>query len=58
MGLEQFKNRNVGEQNYVMLDLGQSPETGMDQFRQIVKTTYNREHFGEVWVTFSVMNMA
>jgi len=29
MGLEQFKNRNVGAQNYTSVDVGQTPEKGM-----------------------------
>ncbi len=55
MGLEQFKNRNVGQQNYVMLDLGHTPETGMGKFKQVVKRTVKPELFVGLWVTFREM---
>ncbi len=45
MSLEQFKNRNVGVQNYTNLELGRSPETGMEQFTQVVKRTFKGELF-------------
>ena len=40
MGLEQFKNRNVGTQNYTAVDVGKTPETGLDQFKQVVERTF------------------
>ena len=55
MGLEQFKNRNVGTQNYTMLDLGAGPETGMEKFTQIVKRTFKGELFVGLWVTLREM---
>ena len=45
MSLEQFKNRNVGVQNYTALDLGKSPETSMEKFSQVVKRTFKGELF-------------
>jgi NADH-quinone oxidoreductase subunit I len=55
MGLEQFKNRNVGQQEYVLLDAGQTPKTGMDQFRQVVRRTFKGELFVGLWVTMREM---
>jgi NADH-quinone oxidoreductase subunit I len=58
MGLEQFKNRNVGIQNYKMLDLGESPKTGMAQFSQVVSRTLKGELFVGLWVTLREMGNA
>jgi NADH-quinone oxidoreductase subunit I len=55
MGLEQFKNRNVGTQNYTLLDLGESPQTPMAQFKQVVVRTFNNDLFVGLGVTFSRM---
>ncbi|SFV65194.1 NADH-ubiquinone oxidoreductase chain I [hydrothermal vent metagenome] len=58
MGLEQFKNRNVGTQNYVKLDLAHSPNTGWGQFKQVVARTFKPELFVGLWVTFREMGNA
>ncbi len=55
MSLEKFKNRNVGTQNYVTLDLDHSPTTGMGQFKQVVARTFKPELFVGLWVTFREM---
>jgi len=58
MGLEQFKNRNVGTQNYTKLNVGVTPATGMDQFKQVVKRTFKGELFVGLWVTLREMGKA
>jgi len=55
MSLEQFKNRNVGTQNYTNLDLGHSPKGGWCQFKQVVKRTFKGELFVGLWVTMKAM---
>jgi len=55
MSLEQFKNRNVGTQDYKLLDLGQTPTTGMDKFYQVVKRTFKGELFVGLGVTMREM---
>jgi len=55
MSLEQFKDRNVGEQNYVMLDLGKEPETGWERFKQVAKRSIKLELFTGLKVTFREM---
>jgi len=55
MSLEQFKNRNVGEQEYVMLDLGSSPDSNSDRFKQVVSRTFKGELFVGLWVTLREM---
>ena len=55
MGLEQFKNRNVGRQNYMKIDVGEAPEKGMDGFKQVVNRTFKGELFVGLWVTLRDM---
>jgi NADH-quinone oxidoreductase subunit I len=55
MSLEKFKNRNVGTQNYKMLDLDHTPITGWGQFKQVVSRTFKPELFVGLWVTFREM---
>ncbi len=55
MSLEQFKNRNVGMQNYTTLDLGQSPQTWMEQFTQVIKRSLKGELFVGLGVVMKAM---
>jgi len=55
MSLEQFKDRNVGIQNYITLDVGKKPEGAMCQFKQVVKRTLKGELFVGLWVTLRSM---
>ena len=55
MGLEQFKNRNVGTQNYTAVDVGKTPEKGFGQFKQVVERTFKLELFVGLWVTLREM---
>jgi len=55
MGLEQFKNRNVGTQNYKTLDVGTTPSSPMEKFSQVMKRTVKGELFVGLWVTMREM---
>jgi len=55
MSLEQFKNRNVGTQNYRMLDIGKTPESGWDRFKQVFVRAIKGELFIGLAVTFGIM---
>jgi len=55
MGLEQFKNRNVGTQNYKVLDLEMPPITAMEKFKQVVSRTFKPELFAGLGVTLREM---
>ena len=58
MSLEEFKDRNVGEQSYKMLDLEHTPETGLGKFGQVVERTVKGELFVGLWVTLREMKNA
>jgi len=55
MSLEQFKNRNIGTQNYRMLDLDPTPVSGWEKFRQVVRRTFSLELLVGLKVTFREM---
>jgi len=58
MSLEQFKNRNVGSQPYVTLNVGKSPQGGWCKFKQVVKRTFSGELFVGLWVVMRTMLQA
>ena len=55
MSLEQFKNRNVGVQNYTTLDVGVSPTTNKAKFIQFINRAVQGELFVGLWVTGKAM---
>jgi NADH-quinone oxidoreductase subunit I len=55
MGLEQFKNRNVGTQNYTMLDLEHTPTSGWGKFKRVIRRALKGELFVGLWVTMRAM---
>jgi NADH-quinone oxidoreductase subunit I len=55
MSLEQFKNRNVGTQNYMTVDAGTSPVTAMGKFTQVATRAVKGELFVGLWVTMKAM---
>ena len=58
MGLEQFKNRDVGTQNYKMLDIDGTPAGGFCRFKRVVARTFKPELFVGLWVTLREMGKA
>ena len=58
MSLEEFKDRNVGVQNYKMLDLETNPTTPMESFKQVAKRSVKLELFTGLKVTFKAMYKA
>jgi len=54
MSLDQFKNRNVGMQNYTTLDVGVSPTTNKEQFVQFISRVFKGELFVGLGVTGNV----
>ncbi|MBL0721765.1 MAG: NADH-quinone oxidoreductase subunit NuoI [Sulfurovum sp.] len=58
MSLEEFKDRNIGEQSYTMLDLEHTPKTGLGKFGQVAERTVKGELFVGLWVTLREMKNA
>ncbi len=55
MSLDTFKNRNVGSQNYVPVEIEDYPTTGWDKFKQVVKRSFGKELFIGLWVVLREM---
>jgi len=55
MSLDQFKNRNVGVQNYTTLDVGVSPATNKAKFTQFISRAVKGELFVGLGVTAKAM---
>ena len=55
MGLEKFKDRNIGTQNYKKLDLTHPPKSGWERFKQVTSRTFQPELFVGLWVTLREM---
>ena len=55
MSIEQFKNRNVGEQNYRFLELEPTPTTNWGKFKRFLRRTFKLELLVGLKVTFREM---
>jgi NADH-quinone oxidoreductase subunit I len=55
MSLDEFKSRDVGTQNYRMLELDREPTEPMDRFRQVAERSVKLELFTGLKVTFKAM---
>ncbi len=55
MSLEKFKDRNIGQQNYKMLDLEPTPVTNWGKFKRTVNRSFKLELFVGLGVTFGIM---
>jgi NADH-quinone oxidoreductase subunit I len=55
LDLEKLKDRNVGVQNYKMLDLEKDPENAKEKFSRVVKRGVRLELFTGLKVTFNAM---
>ena len=55
MSIENFKDRNVGKQNYRMLNLEPTPKTGWDKFKRVLKRSVKLELLVGLKVTFREM---
>jgi NADH-quinone oxidoreductase subunit I len=58
MSFKELKERNVGTQEYKMVDIEEYPETGWDAFKQVIKRTFSVELFKGLSITFGRMNEA
>ena len=58
MSFEDLKNRNIGTQKYVVMDIDEYPKSGWDEFKQIVKRSFKAELLGGLKITFNIMKEA
>ena len=55
MSIEQFQNRNVGEQNYYDVGIEDYPTTWQGRFKRVVQRTFKLELFVGLWVVLREM---
>lgn len=58
MSFKDLKDRNVGTQNYVMMDIEEYPKTGWEEFKQVFSRSIKGELFGGLKITFNIMKEA
>lgn len=55
MSFEKYKDRNVGDDGYFMVDIEDYPETGWDKFKQVATRSLKGELFVGLWVVLREM---
>jgi len=55
MSLEKFKDRNVGVQNYTLIEHEPFPQSGGEKFARVMKRMLKGELFVGLWVTIRTM---
>jgi NADH-quinone oxidoreductase subunit I len=55
MSFKNLKERNVGTQEYILMDIEEYPKTGWQQFKQVVKRSFSLELFKGLGITFKIM---
>ena len=55
MSLEQFKNRNVSENGYYLVDIERYPETGWEKAKQVFSRAIKGELFVGLWIVMREM---
>jgi NADH-quinone oxidoreductase subunit I len=58
MSFKDLKNRNIGTQNYVEMDIEPYPENGWEEFKQIFSRSIKGELWGGLKITFKIMKEA
>ena len=58
MSFKNLKDRNVGTQNYVQVEIDNYPTTGWSAFKQVTKRTLSVELFKGLGIVFGVMKRA
>ena len=55
MSFKELKERNLGSQNYVMMDIEGYPATGWERYKQILDRGFSVELFKGLGITFKIM---
>jgi NADH-quinone oxidoreductase subunit I len=55
MSFEKYKNRNVQEDGYYLVEIEDYPVTGWDKFKRVVARTFRGELFVGLWVVLREM---
>ena len=55
MSFKDLKERNVGSQDYIMMDIEEYPKTPWAQFKQVLDRGFSLELFKGLGITFKIM---
>ena len=55
MSFKDLKERNVGSQDYIMMDIKEYPTSGWDKFKQVLDRGFSLELFKGLGITFKIM---
>jgi len=55
MSFQDLKERNVGTQEYVLMDIEEYPKTGWEKFKQVVDRGFSIELLKGLGITFGIM---
>ena len=55
MSFKNLKERNIGTQEYVLMDIEEYPKQGWDKFKQILDRSLSLELFKGLGITFKIM---
>jgi len=58
MSFKNLKDRNIGTQEYIKVEIDDYPTTGWDAFKQVTKRTLSGELFKGLGIVFNIMNKA
>ena len=58
MSFEEFKNRNVGQGDYITVQEDNYPKTGWESFKQVLNRSIKGELFGGLKITMKMMTEA
>jgi NADH-quinone oxidoreductase subunit I len=58
MSFKELKERNVGTQEYILVDIDDYPTSGWDEFKQVMSRTFKGELFKGLGITFKIMKEA
>jgi NADH-quinone oxidoreductase subunit I len=58
MSFKELKERNVGTQEYRLVDIEEYPKSGWEAFKQVTKRTFSVELFKGLGIVFGRMNEA
>jgi NADH-quinone oxidoreductase subunit I len=58
MSFKNLKDRNIGSQNYIKVEINDYPTTGWESFKQVTKRTLSVELFKGLGIVFGIMKRA
>ena len=55
MSFKNLKERNIGSQDYIMMDIKEYPKNNWERFKQVLDRGFSLELFKGLGITFKIM---